>query len=75
MSLTQSADMLDAHVSKLPKHDVIGLRIGADHEDLRADLAEAALAIERLRALVALPDAKPQLSCSARARLVLARPA
>ena len=47
----------------------IGLRIVAHHEYLRADLAEAALAIERLRAFVALPDAEPQLACAARARL------
>ena len=44
----------------LPHHDAIRLRIGSDHEDVRAHVDEAALAIVGLGALVALPDAKPQ---------------
>ena len=58
----------DAHVFdsarsyELAKHHVIGLRIRADDEDRRPDLAKAALAIERLRALVALPDTQPYLA-------------
>src|SRR5258708_3798976 len=43
-----------------PGHDAIGLRISPNHEDLRTEIDEAALTVERLATLVALPHAEPE---------------
>src|SRR4051812_35980063 len=53
---------------QLAQHPVIGLRVAADHEYLRADLYESTFAIESLRPRIALPDAQPQFACATRTR-------
>ena len=60
------------------EHNTIGseparVRIAADDEDLRADLLETALPVERLRARVALPDTEPQFARAAATGLVFNR--
>jgi hypothetical protein len=47
-------------------HDDVALRVRTHEEDMLADLREATLPVERDRARVAFPDAKPEVIGTAR---------
>mgnify|MGYP003693645571 CR=1 FL=1 len=72
MSRHPDADVFDAHVHTSSRSITLSVCGSVPTtKTCRADLAKAALAIERLRALVALPDAQPQLARAARPRCLL----
>src|SRR5258707_5409244 len=59
----------DVHDSQLPHHQSIRLRVGAEDEDVRADVDEAAFAVEGFGSLVPLPYAEPESVGAALSRL------